>query len=154
MIFLFWSISIWTRSLGPLNTQLVGQWSMKNQSHWPETEGTPMKSALFALNQTYVATKLYTLILNCAIKKQVLTFHCGVSYRKYASNYISRTTKFPHMRTITSCLPFCHFPNDVWWMIKLLYTHKTVSFRSSGRFSCIQWFRSRHLGIPGVVTLI
>lgn len=34
---------------------------MKNQSHWPETEGTPMKSALFALNQTYVATKLYTL---------------------------------------------------------------------------------------------
>lgn len=154
MIFLFWSISIWTRSLGPLNTQLVGQWSMKNQSHWPETEGTPMKSALFALNQTYVATKLYTLILNCAIKNRFWHFIVAWAIANMHLIIFTRTTKFPHMRTRTSCLPFCHFPNDVWWMIKLLYTHKTVSFRSSGRFSCIQWFRSRHLGIPGVVTLI
>lgn len=103
------SISIWTRSLGPLNTQLVGQWSMKNQLHWSETDGTPMKSALFALNQTYVATKLYTFILNCAIKKQVLTFHCGVSYRKYASNYIYKNNKvstYENNNKLFTFLPF------------------------------------------------
>lgn len=82
---------------------------MKNQSHWPETEGTPMKSALFALNQTYVATKLYTFILNCAIKKQVLTFHCGVSYRKYASNYIYKNNKvstYENNNKLFTFLPF------------------------------------------------
>lgn len=59
-----------------------------------------MKSALFALNQTYVVTKLYTL---------VLTFHCGVSYRKYASNYIYKNNKvstYENNNKLFTFLPF------------------------------------------------
>lgn len=39
-------------------------------------------------------------------------------------------------------------------MIKLCYMQKTISFHSTRQFSCLLWFRVRHLGIPGVVTLI
>lgn len=76
---------------GPINTQLVSQWSMKNQLHWPETDGKPMKSALFALNHSYVATKsIYLDFKLCNKKNRFWHFIVAwaIAYCKYASNYI------------------------------------------------------------------